>query len=864
MKLPTYSQNHRTRYARFLKGIFLMPAFLLCFLANAQQFSGWPNNSGPPQLHEDGTTETVDATNSPWYADKNRVRVTAAVQKTSSPDRYELTVSGSSLCNTGVIDLPVGKWCLLIQMADKNGTNVGKNCRVEVVTWTCGTGKLLVEVPTSTGNGWPALTFDNDSRVQLIRVPVWREVNLDPKGEITCHPYDHATGTGGVLALVVGSMLNFNGGIINASAKGYHVGGTYTLGQGGSGKLAARNWISGPGGWSYGPYPYALLPIPGGSLAPDRSMNPLLNGYLCSNNPNANANIDFDITGQFPTNNAQNGGVANNLVNAPSPTIGTIEHYDPGTTPANSSAWTIMRMGNAGDPGESGGTGAGGGGYGGTGGGNVRFPLGGQPGSSGYNGEAGGIAGDAARGGGVVLLKIYNFSKASTIGPNTKMIFADGENGRYGTNGGVGGEGGAGGQGADGNCDLNKIVPPGSIGGYGESGIGGGGGEGGDGGNCGTIWLMKKTTSALSSHVSLRGGNGGAGGGGGYSTSYISLPLANNWASPLASLPCNNWPYSVCNPDYTCPDIEICDCDKVFENLSNIKDNFTVTNSSWPRSLSKSGFPTVYYHNNYNSSGRPALYYTDYSLACPKTYKCMMSWKADFDIMLEKMFQTRDLQTYSPVSGTNYKVGVNDISLIAGSGFIELNFIEGSKTWKVLEYRPNSLPGYDELEDKDDPRKPVVHDDNCDYTFPNDGGGSQGGIVWPVESPRRGPEVRLDKTGPDGNKGNDKPDGGTAAPGFVEDGNAPGPNSDNDDIRYWETTDLITVRTLQLTAEAAIVEVALMEKEVVADYVLYDMAGKLIEKGQIAGMKRFSGFAKGVYVLVVKSSNSTDIRKIRF
>ena len=59
-------------------------------------------------------------------------------------------------------------------------------------------------------------------------------------------------------------------------------------------------------------------------------------------------------------------------------------------------------------------------------------------------------------------------------------------------------------------------------------------------------------------------------------------------------------------------------------------------------------------------------------------------------------------------------------------------------------------------------------------------------------------------------------------------------------------------------------EVELINKFKSADYFLYDISGKLVEKGHIDSKKQFSGFSKGVYVLVVKTLNATDIKKIQF
>lgn len=845
MKLTQKLPSHGCKHPSVLKGILSMSLLLICLITNAQ-FIGWPNNSGAQATEEDVLTKTITTTE---YTDNDRVRVTASTQISFSPDQYELDVSAPSGMSLSSLSFPAGKWCLLIQMEDPSGSfNVGQHCRGEVVSFNSSTGKLVLEIPST--NTYPALTFATNSRVQLLRVPVWRTINLESGGELTCAPYNHADGTGGIVAVVAGSILNFKGGIINASGKGYHVGGSYTLGTGGAGQNAASAWTGGTLGFSYGPYPYPHNSIVNGN-PPPAGFNPLLNGYMCSQNLSADAFVDMDISGH--TIPARNGGDADNTLIAGSSTSGTIDHYFP-SNPVNSSAWSILMMGNSGDPGANGGNGAGGGGYGGTGGNNL---LGiGTAGVIGQNGGVGGNAGDASRGGGIVLLKINSFSKTSNITSTRKMIFADGRNGNYGTNGGAGGDGGEGGLGADGGCNGIQIVPPGSIGGYGQSGIGAKGGTGGDGGECGAVWLMKRSTGALSGHVSLRGGKGGAGGAGGYSKDYLGLPLAMNWLAPgLSALPCNLKNYYMCYPTYSCPDYEVCDCDKVFEQLKDIGSGFTISNSSMPYSIDKTGFESVWYTDDYNNDGSmvKALYFTDLTGACPVKYKCVMARQELYKDMLDKMYKKKDLQTYIPATGTTYKVGVNTISLASGN--VELDYYDGTKTWKVLQYRPS----VDELEDKDDPNHPIVYAMNCDFSYPN-GSGGYGGGGGTFEPPRKNPEVKLIKTGDDGDDGGDEPDGDGDPDYFAEDDNAPFIGKKP----LTETTDLISVHNQQHSSATSVIEVELITKETIADYLLYDISGKLIEKGRIEGKKQFSGLPKGIYVLVVKTSDATDVKKLQF
>ena len=363
---------------------------MLIYTASSAQFYGWHNPSLLTAAH-DGVTFTV-ASNTTEYADNNRVRVTASTHL--GGDDYMLDVSAPSGIALTSLDFPADKWCFMIQMEDPGSPStykVGTNTRLDVVSFDPILGELYVRVPTPAGVTVTPAAFQygvND-RVQLIRVPTYRWLYLEPRGVLTCHPYNHADGTGGVLPFVVSTNVYFNGGIINASGKGYHIGGSYTLGQGTAGAPANPS-KTGSQGWPGGPFPYASINSHGFGTNPPLTLDPIDNGYLCGI-PGTGSPADFDLTNMMPGNTGHD---ANNAAASANNTSGTIETYDP-TTPTTSSAWSVIRMGNAGDPGSYGATGGGGGGYGADGSLNGRLGVSGF-GLQGADGLGGGDAADGS------------------------------------------------------------------------------------------------------------------------------------------------------------------------------------------------------------------------------------------------------------------------------------------------------------------------------------------------------------------------------------------------------------------------------------------------------------------------------------
>lgn len=856
-QVKSLKQPHQKAFQTYrLSSLFL--TMCIVYMANAQ-FYGWPASTGPLGPEEDGLSMTVDGTTLSGidYADNDRLRVTNATLMGGSD--YELDVTSPSGININALSFPVDKWCFMIQMEDYTGspTSVGFNTRLEVINFTpmtTTTGTLQVRVPSGISNLPTQFDFHSSSRVQIIRVPIYRELYLEPKGQLSCHPYSHDDGTGGVLPFVASKQLYLNGGIVNVSGKGYHVGGSYVPGAGTSGASASASYTPSTSGmWPGGPFPYAsIVSQPSFGTNPPVTLDPNDNGYLCSVIPGSIN--DFDITTHSPL--AEQGGEPNNTAGAANTTSGVVDRYYP-SNPSHSTSWDTIRMGNSGDPGTYGATGGGGGGFGGKGGDHIYGS--GLPGTAGFAGVAGGDAGEAARGGGIIIFKLRTFSIAASLSTSQDFFFANGEHGKRGGSGGRGGNGGYGGLGADGDCDGGKIIPPGGVGGYGESGIGGDGGDGGDAGASGSIWLMKKTSTPLGSRVSLRGGYGGPGGRGGYSLKYYTLPLANNWVSPgLAGLSCNvGKEYSFCAPAPPCPPIETCDCEKVFEQLEKIKTPTTFQTALIPYSLTSGSNYPVYYDNNYYNSGIHALYYTDYSATpCPTTYKCIMYRQALYEKMILKLYKKADLETYA---GATANVGFNNIYYpVLGGAVVNLDYIGGSN-WSGLKFTGGS--SFDQLEDLDDPSLPIVYGTQCNYSYSGSGNTVSPRSGGSVENPPVTEAYAYDeKTGGDGGNGTDAADNSGSSDWFDEDDDAPRIERDNGEQKFLETTDLIIIQTANDNTKS----IKLNDIDLPARFVLIDMHGKTVAEGEIDGAARLPQVATGTYLLKVSQGAALDIRKIVF
>ncbi len=856
------------------------------------QFAGWPSGSGNPEVDASSI-----AINTKVYTDDNRARVLDITLVSSSPDIYDIEIAPPkdwddvpNYIHPCSLAFSSDKWCLLIQMEDhttSGTTTVGNHTRVTIVSYNCSTKILRVVAPY----GLPTFSVTANDRIQISRVPIYWDMDLDPGGELTCRPYDHEDGTGGITALIVANELNFNGGIINSAAKGYHVGwssSTPLIGQGGVGNAAPAKNSSANGGWPGGPHagpidnaytPGNGVPMPAGTDPPIDINDINKHGYLCKTGGGSALEFSFDdlnLTAN-PLTNIRNGDNGegpddSNRDQGTNTDFNDVEIYSP-SDPDRSSNWTTLRMGDAGLPGISGGDGAGAGGYGGDGGVNsletfLPAPFQAQPGFSGFDGNPGGKAAPAARGGGIILLK----AKSYIVNVSTKFLFVDGENGRTGQTGGDGGRGGNGGDGTAGGCNSGDIVPSGGVGGTGLSGVGAQGGDGGNGGNSGTIWIMKNSTGnqSLSSKVSIKGGRAGRGGIGGYSTKYLTLPLANNYYDGLSlttvdaliacNLGSNKWTF--CQPPPPSYTIEICNCNKVFEQLYSLNGTSGIqadaNNFRFIDPTNGSSFP-VYYEESHH--GQQVLYYTQ--TGSPNIrFNCYMRDGSLYDIMVKKMLGITDLVGYKP--GISYLgVGANVVSMTGSKTII--SFYDGTNTWKLFEYEPEVYPTQvGVLTDFDDPSKSRVETSNCYYNYRFSGAGSWSGSGLNPYGPRE--PIEYDEvTGEEGEDGEEGMDGEEDFEFFEDEDFAPLIRPENQK-KYFEKiqdNNLVNVSLLIDPVGGGVTIVSTPNSPEMGDiaYELYTVDGRLIQTSSAKGRTTFN-LAAGVYLLKVSMDNKVEIHKI--
>lgn len=403
-----------------------------------------------------------------------------------------------TLDNLSGLPFVVGRKLLIIQM---KGNGLGTH---QAVTITGGSYPTY-DVESDFALGQSMFTYNTsapDDRVQVIFLKQHSFANITG-GQLTCHPWDDARGTGGILAFMVRGTLTINKGIITVRGKGYTadeagiVWGTGTTGGAASTTSGTQN---------------AILP------APSRA---------CIDGVGSNVAI---------TNPGLTGGAAGTMANPPSATTGTPVNY------GGSFINTTLVMGDPGyfPSGSSGAQGGQGGGWGGDGAAAPACGNAGNPGNQGFNGFNGADAGKGGNGGGAIVIKANRVSVVS----NAVVFNASGDDGMPGGNGGFGGLGGGGGKGGAGCCANGTPIMDGGPGGKGDIGLGGKGGAGGNGGKAGFIWIATSpsgySTTALKrrNNFAVRGGKGGKGGLGGWggynSTSNgVSLinPCTQKWCS---------------------------------------------------------------------------------------------------------------------------------------------------------------------------------------------------------------------------------------------------------------------------------------------------------------------------------------------
>jgi hypothetical protein len=727
------------------------------------------------------------------------------------------------------------------------GTNIGVHVLAEIVSISGNT--LTVSLPN--GNTWP--TFDYTGRVQIIKIETYWDLTLQ-SGEVTCHEFDHTTGTGGVAPLIVGGGLTFNGGWFNVSGKGYM--NTADLGSGGSGATAQPKGFDPNGGH------------PGG-IGGDFQAN---GSNICHPNlippPWVIAKGDDGEDGDGPNNNGNNGTSTSNHTPYHS---GSVSNYSNG----------LLIMGQAGDFGMNAGFGGGAGGHGGNGGADGSGLVLGLSGSQGQNGGDGGNPNKGGRGGGVMYFKIAGWTTHSDItnlGGKYRLFYADGGQALSGTHGEDGGLGGEGGDGGEGDCNptpLPNLFAAGGWGGFGLSGIGAGGGEGGNAGKPGTIWLIKKSggsysPSSYGPYVSLRGGKGGGGGSGGYSAIFDSNFEPRNYPVPFNTLPCNTGPpYELCAIPMPCEDV-VCDCDEVFKHWgeNGSTTGFTVDITSNPNLWEVDLAPA---QNIYYDAIQKMLYVEKNIYGCNIRYNCEMIKSSTFHTMMRKATAQIDLETFIPSSGTDLDVGVDVSSYNASSGGFETELFGGNPTHHVFTYNPSTKT----LTDEDHKEKIKVSTGNCGEkqriyfqglgfigTEPGIGGpGGPYSTGYYAEIQRI--LVRDVKTGPDGDDGDDEVDG--EFDDLFEE-------SEGSLVHQDETTG-IEEKVLDFNKNFIVKSVVLysgnveltMMKQIPDGSIckLYAIDGKLLSSGKIQNSKiQFNYLTSGVYIVKVASEGKTYAQRI--
>lgn len=464
---------------------------------------------------------TQDVSRPPLYTDNKAAAVTSIVRTSPTASSYKITVATPAIAALFVPDPSCGAtsngdMVLVIQM---KGTRVGQHqngyvTNVSGNTLTVCAVDPTVMLPFSTGTG---------DMVQIIKINEYSNLTLTG-GTITCHPWNEAQGTGGVLCFMVNGSFKITGGVINAAGKGF-------------GPYKAPVWGRGGAGASG-----ATTITPSGYPAP----------------------TDVFVGCVYKTvATGTDGGAANNTWG---PGIGNIPATPTSYNPGTPFFYTKAVMGQAGyyPSGYGGGNGAGGGGKGGDGAGSCVS----LSGATGNDGEAGGDGGDPGRGaagGGIIIIKA-NFIDGTAADPNARYFNASGGNGDAGRPGGNGGQGGEGGVGAEGMCN---VCDPGGPGGKGMSGDPGNGGDGSNGAGAGTIWVagydIKGRLNA--NNLMVNAGAPGLGGPGGWS--WASLPVMA-YPDPCKDTPCTTTPPHI--PGTPCTGMqvkEICDKYTSFCMLAN-------------------------------------------------------------------------------------------------------------------------------------------------------------------------------------------------------------------------------------------------------------------------------------------------------
>lgn len=416
--------------------------------------------------------------------------------------------------------------------------------------------------------------FRSVDRVQIIRVPMYRNLNLPDNFTITCSAWDGYTG--GIIAFLVEENLRFQGDniIIDANAKGYRNGAANTnVSSNATNLTSLTNGYAGSDADNY-LVPYTQVNIRHiSSLAPNCD---LLEGTLGGL---GQAQVKADATTHYYKTESEIGCVS--------------------TDPFK------ISMGSGGKGGKPGEYGASAGGHGGAGGGAVFDGTKGTYGS--YNSGSSGAGGKGGVGGGLIYIWAYEYDYSSSVTSNKifQVKGGDADNGADGV--GMGGNGGNGGKGAPGKCNgPGNYIMPGGAGKAGQGGNGADAGSGGDGGFPGYIrFFFSSATNQTMVPANVCNVKAGKRGIGGTGTGYGST--GSNSASGDHDFG------GVCNACYaTITQVnEECNCAKAFALIANEATNYNATDAyfynnsyTWPSNVEYATDPSQkFFRAEYVSKG---------------------------------------------------------------------------------------------------------------------------------------------------------------------------------------------------------------------------------------------------------------------
>ncbi|MCX6001574.1 MAG: hypothetical protein NTY79_03455, partial [Chloroflexi bacterium] len=319
---------------------------------------------------------------------------TDIINKTATALSSTSYIGSSYIKVNSTAGFAVGKEVLIIQMT---GTGAGTWETIYIAGVESTTNILVFAAPLKY-----AYYADANSKAQVIQVPHYTDVTINPGGVLICMPWLWDGQTGGVIFFRAKGTVTVNpGGLIEASGMGF---------QGGSGGSTGGGGAGGSGGYAGGSS-FHTPPNggPGGSTgtgggAGDGGESSSSNYGYPGGDGGLQGNAGFQQSGQSGA--GPGGGTPN----------------QGGTNPSSADMSLMQIGGGGGGGGGLGGTGAGGGGGGGS---NTAEawsqPAAGQSGGSGGSAGAGGIGGN---GGGMIII-----TAASIVGNQSGLVLARGQGG---------------------------------------------------------------------------------------------------------------------------------------------------------------------------------------------------------------------------------------------------------------------------------------------------------------------------------------------------------------------------------------------------------------------------------------------------